>query len=339
MNQKTHTKPTVKALFAKQLMDVVGKEGAKHLELSHTTLVKLESLTYLSVEELKEVIHAIQHHLSDEMLGLFSKPIPLNSFPTIYNALHFMPNAEHAIQWLNDYYSLYSDAPPYVISENGEEVTIKLDTQANANSALPIYSEVLLICLYKVVCRLCRVNFPLNEVGLSFPITGIENELAYLFGNQNIVASNVTYMCFSKEVLKLPIYPDGAPDNSSLYSYFLTWIEGHNVALQVRSMIASRVPLTFPTLEELAKEFNTSSQTLRRRLTEEGNSYQAIKDTIRKDRAISLLMNPAIPIKNIALELGFADPAAFNKSFKNWFLITPSGYRAKYFNNGEKSEH
>ena len=331
MNHKKLSRPTVKTLFAKQLIDIVGKEEAKHLEISNTTLSKLESLKYLSVEELKELIHSIQNHLSDEMLGLFSKPIPLNSFPTIYKALHFMPNADHAIQWLNVYYGLYSDAPPFVIFENNEDVTIKLDERANANSALPIYSEVLLICLYKIVCRLCRVNFPLKEVGLSFPIKGIENELAYLFGNQNIVTSEVAYIRFSKEILKLPIYPDGVPDNSSLYSYFLTWIEEHNIASQLTKMIVSRVPFTFPTLEELAKEFDTSSQTLRRKLAEEGNSYQAIKDTIRKDRAISLLMNPAIPIKNIALELGFSDPAAFNKSFKNWFMTTPSGYRAKYF--------
>ncbi|OUS24532.1 hypothetical protein A9Q99_24360 [Gammaproteobacteria bacterium 45_16_T64] len=334
MNQKNLSKPTIKALFAKQLIDIVGKEESKYLELSNTTFSKLESLEYLSVEELKELIHSIQNHLNDEMLGLFSKSIPLNSFPTIYRALHFMPNADHAIQWLNDYYGLYSDAPPYVIFKNNEEVTIKLDDRANANSALPVYSEILLICLYKIVCRLCRVNFPLKEVGLSFPIEGIESELSYLFGNKNIVTSEVAYIRFSKGILKLPIYPDGVPDNSSLYSYFLTWIEGDNIALQVRNMITSRVPLTFPTLEELAKEFDTSSQTLRRKLSEEGNSYQAIKDTIRKDRAISLLMNPAIPIKNIALELGFSDPAAFNKSFKNWFMTTPSSYRKKYLKNG-----
>ena len=127
MNQKKLSRPTVKTLFAKQLIDIVGKEEAKHLEISNTTLSKLESLKYLSVEELKELIHSIQNHLSDEMLGLFSKPIPLNSFPTIYKALHFMPNADHAIQWLNDYYGLYSAAPPFVIFENNEEVTIKLD--------------------------------------------------------------------------------------------------------------------------------------------------------------------------------------------------------------------
>ena len=334
MHQKKLSRPTVKALFAKQLIDIVGMEEAKHLELSQSTLSKLESLTYVSVEELKELIHAIQHHLSDEMLGLFSKPIPLNSFPTIYRALHFMPNAEHAIEWLNDYYRLYSDAPPYAILKNNEDVTIKLDVQANANAALPVYSEILLICLYKIVCRLCRVNFPLKAVGLSFPIEGLESQLSYLFGNQNIVTSEVAYIRFSKEILNLPIYPDGVPNNSSLYFYFLTWIEEHNIASQVRQMIANSVPLTFPTVEELAKEFNTSSQTLRRKLAEEGNSYQAIKDAIRKDRAISLLMNPAIPIKNIAIELGFSDPAAFNKSFKNWFMTTPSGYRAKYFKNG-----
>lgn len=334
MNQKKLSRPTVKGLFAKQLIDIVGKENAKHLKLNSTTLSKLESHKYLSVEELKELIHSIQNHLSDEMLGLFSKPIPLNSFPIIYKALHFMPNADHAIKWLNDFYGLYSDAFPYIILENNAEVIIKLNERANVNSVLPVYSEILLVGLYKILCRLCRVNFPLKEVGLSFSIKEIKNELAYLFDNKNIVTSDVAYMRFSKEVLKLPTYPDGIPDHSSLYSYFLTWIEEHNIALQVTKIIASRVPLTFPTLEELAKEFDISSQTLRRRLAEEGNSYQNIKDTIRKDRAISLLMNPAIPIKNIALELGFSDPAAFNKSFKNWFMTTPSGYRAKYFNNG-----
>ena len=79
--------------------------------------------------------------------------------------------------------------------------------------------------------------------------------------------------------------------------------------------------------EQIAVSVNVSERTLRRKLTEEGTSFQEIKDKLRKNMAIYYLSQPDIPISTITNKLGFSEPAAFTRAFKQWTGQTPSLYR------------
>ena len=66
---------------------------------------------------------------------------------------------------------------------------------------------------------------------------------------------------------------------------------------------------------------------MRRRLREEGHSYQSLKDELRRDMAITRLQDSRRRIEDIAADLGFAEPAAFYRAFKKWTGAKPSDYR------------
>lgn len=72
-----------------------------------------------------------------------------------------------------------------------------------------------------------------------------------------------------------------------------------------------------------------SPQTLRRRLKDEGTSYQKLKDQLRRDMALFYLDQPDISIQGIAEMLGFAEPSTFHRAFKKWTGMTPGDYRLK----------
>ena len=72
-------------------------------------------------------------------------------------------------------------------------------------------------------------------------------------------------------------------------------------------------------------------QAVRRRLAEEGSSYQKIKDGVRADLAKELLANRDLPLADIAERVGFGDLPALNRAFKNWTSETPAQYRKKRF--------
>ena len=79
----------------------------------------------------------------------------------------------------------------------------------------------------------------------------------------------------------------------------------------------------------MARQLNTSPQTLRRRLHEQGTSFQELKDQLRRDLAIYHLGRRELPIQEIAEQLGFSEPSAFHRAFKKWTGLTPGAYRAQ----------
>ncbi|MFM7404621.1 MAG: AraC family transcriptional regulator, partial [Erythrobacter sp.] len=62
------------------------------------------------------------------------------------------------------------------------------------------------------------------------------------------------------------------------------YIEEPSVASLVRRLVRRREDFTQITLDEAAGALAMSTQTLRRRLREEGNGFQKIKDSVRKER-------------------------------------------------------
>jgi AraC-like DNA-binding protein len=85
--------------------------------------------------------------------------------------------------------------------------------------------------------------------------------------------------------------------------------------------------MRFPAFESICTSLQLSPQVVRRRLTEEGTSYQKIKDMVRRDLALELLSTPELLIADIAERTGFTEPAAFSRAFKKWAGISPAQYR------------
>jgi len=68
-------------------------------------------------------------------------------------------------------------------------------------------------------------------------------------------------------------------------------------------------------------------QTLRRRLRDEGQGYQTIKDDLRRDVAIEYLGQPELTLLDIANRLGFSEASTFHRAFKGWTGLAPGAYR------------
>jgi AraC-like DNA-binding protein len=83
----------------------------------------------------------------------------------------------------------------------------------------------------------------------------------------------------------------------------------------------------FPDLEQAAERLGASSRTLRRHLSRGGTTFQALRDEVRRARAITLLEQSPLAVDDIARELGYADAAGFVRAFQRWTGETPSNYR------------
>ena len=69
------------------------------------------------------------------------------------------------------------------------------------------------------------------------------------------------------------------------------------------------------------------TESLRRRLAAEGKSYQGVKDALRRDAAIHLLLTPNLTLEVVAQQVGFSETSTFHRAFKKWTGVTPGLYR------------
>jgi len=86
------------------------------------------------------------------------------------------------------------------------------------------------------------------------------------------------------------------------------------------------VPLSLELGAEIAE---TSPRTLRRWLAKEGTSWRGILNRIRFEAARNRMLEPTLPLAEIAAELGYADQAHFTRAFRRWTGESPSGYRRR----------
>ncbi|MFN3712088.1 MAG: AraC family transcriptional regulator [Alcanivoracaceae bacterium] len=96
--------------------------------------------------------------------------------------------------------------------------------------------------------------------------------------------------------------------------------------LRLRQMLM-RYYGAFPSLERAASEMGMSGRTLRRKLAEQGTTWQQELDVVRERLAREYFARGGESVTEIALMLGFADSSAFAKAFRRWTGVSPSEFQ------------
>ncbi len=95
---------------------------------------------------------------------------------------------------------------------------------------------------------------------------------------------------------------------------------------KVRKIIQESVEF-IPNLDEIAEQFNTTARTIRRKLKEQGYTFQELLAEELSRKAIRMLETTNLTIEQISLCLGYSESASFIHAFKRWTDKTPKWYR------------
>ncbi|MGD0524091.1 MAG: AraC family transcriptional regulator [Polyangiaceae bacterium] len=97
----------------------------------------------------------------------------------------------------------------------------------------------------------------------------------------------------------------------------------------VRRAIVGRSGDDLRALDEVARKLHVSTRTLKRRLAEQGSSFSAIVDEVRRQRALLLLEDRRLAVEEVAARLGYSDAANFTRAFRRWTGKTPVAFRGR----------
>ncbi|GGI97219.1 helix-turn-helix domain-containing protein [Halopseudomonas pertucinogena] len=101
----------------------------------------------------------------------------------------------------------------------------------------------------------------------------------------------------------------------------------HDLVEQVKRRVQLLLGSGDISVERIATPLNISPRHLRRKLSQEGTSYEQLVDEVRRETAIRMIGEGELSLTSIAYELGFLDPSSFTRAFRRWTNMSPTSFR------------
>ncbi|MBD8239929.1 AraC family transcriptional regulator [Pseudomonas fluorescens] len=300
-------------------------------QLGITPELLTEPRARMAPEQFTRLLQMLWLALDDEYLGFADGPSKRGTFAMMCHALIHCRTLEKALERGLLFYSLFPQGPRWQLTREGEMARLSLD-DSQLWDPDHFLSECLLVIWHRLGSWLIGQRIRLHQATFSYPMPAHAGEYDLLFPCTQVFGAPSSSLVFPARYLSLPLLQDERTLKHFLKRSPADLLsrpdEGDSLSSQLRRLL-SRARTPWPDLEAVAQHLHISPQTLRRHLREEGTSFQALKDELRRDIAIYHLGRADLSLQEIAEQLGFSEPSAFHRAFKKWTGLTPGAYRAQ----------
>lgn len=285
----------------------------------------------VSAKHYGELWRLVALTLDDEFFGQDSRRMKAGSFAMLCRSVVGCKTLGQALDRSLRFFGLILDDMSGALLRENDEASITLRERYPDRAPRTFAHEVLLLLLHGLGCWLVGRRIPILRAQFSYPQPAHSGEYRLMFCTELRFGAPPTSIVFDARYLDLPVVQNertvkefvrNTPEN-----IVTKYKNGSSLGARIRRRLRQVPPGEVPDFEALALEFNLTSATLRRRLREEGTSYQAIKDQLRRDLAIRFLSHSDRSVMDIALELGFSERSAFHRAFRKWTGASPGEFR------------
>jgi AraC-like DNA-binding protein len=278
------------------------------------------------------LFQSLTDRLDDDLLGFLTRPLRRGSFALIVRSAAAEDTLEAAMRRAARTCGLLQSDVAMELVKEGElaGLVLRFD-DATAASLAPLH-ELLLRSFWRFFAWLVGGKLPARRFDFAFACPAYAGSYSKIFPAALRFDEPRSGFWIDAAQLQQPLVRDKAAVKAFLADARSNVIvpprEEDLVSTRVRQLLQRSQP-AWPELATVAEELHMAASTLQRRLAANGTSFQALKDELRRDLAIVRLHTSAVPLAALALELGFADSAAFQRAFKNWTGSAPGAYRQR----------
>lgn len=314
--------------FVDEALDCVRRRGLATEPLLAAAGLPAMVTEPVSAERYGALWLAIAAAIDDEFFGLGARPMRLGSFTLLCHCVLQAGTLERALRRALRFLGVVLDDP------RGEVVVADGLAQVLLRDAGPARSafayRTFWIILHGIMCWLVGRRIPLRLVDFRCPEPSRGGDYGLFFGAPVRFDRPVSRLAFDEAFLKLPTdrsekalkqFLRGAPANILVRYRYDAGLVAH-----IRARLRQLPPTLWPGFDELARQMRMPDSTLRHRLHQEGQTYRAIKDDIRRALAIDALRQGGRSVGEIAIDLGFAEPSAFHRAFRKWTGKSPAAF-------------
>ena len=327
---------TIAAGFVKAFIEFSVEKGANRTQLLNSAGISDEALqnvenriplsNYLSLVEEAKV------HCREPALALQFGETPLAAeMSIVYLICRSVRTVQEALEQINRYSQLAFDADGldesqgYVIKHDNGGAWIEL-----TQSVYKKYPQLVESALARIVSGASEYfrgkPFAL-EVHLTHP------PCDYISEYQRIFKVPVMFNSQRNAVLVEPAFLsyEISPHSDYVFGILSKHAEAMLTQLKKNKSMRGRVEsILIPILHKgsiemsnVADELNLTTQTLYRRLKDEGVNFEQLVDQLKHKMALHYLGERQVSIKEATYLLGFSEPSAFSRAFKRWTGVSP----------------
>ena len=287
------------------------------------------------VDLVAQLYSGITTALNDEFMGFCETPVKIGTFALMADWASNSKTLEELFQKGIRFYNQITDELQMSLEVEGDHVYLTTKQRKPQLDFEHFYIEYWHVIWHRFASW--YIGKPIKLIATYINYTPLDKqEFELLFRCPTHLNSKYNRLVFHRQYLQEPliktqrdleVFLNRAPID-------LLTIPGEDTSLsaQIHQLLEPKKfnesdKLQIPTSREISKQLNMSEQTLRRKLSLEGISYQQIKDNLRHNLANSLLAIRHITIAQISKQLGYSEPRAFTRAYKQWTGLTPHTYR------------
>jgi AraC-like DNA-binding protein len=277
------------------------------------------------------LLRVLRWRLRDEFWGLLGRPLPLGCFAHCCRLLVQTPTLGDALRTgLRYFHGEIDEFTPRLRVTQGM-ASIGIVPCATDGVPSEYAQRAFLFLSFGLASWLAARRIPLESVEYRGQAPQHGAEIDRLFQAKVVYGREHYRLWFDARWLLLPQvqnaqslreFLEQAPAN-----LLVKYRDRNSATDRIRRLLRSRLHDELPSLEAVARTLAMTPQTLSRRLREEGQGFQALKDNLRRDTAIELLERPELTLLDIAAQLGFSEASTFHRAFKKWTGVAPGEYR------------
>lgn len=263
--------------------------------------------------------------------GFAKGPFSIASYGMLGYAMMSCATLNQAIQIALKYYRTAGPLFDLTFEMDEQCLVIRTDNVFDLSpELLTLATEELITAFPLLLDTLVGKRVAPLEVDLGYPDPGHADLYAATFGCPVLFDAPFTRYVLGADSLALPLAQADA-DSAVMFERscreLLSEIERHDsLANELRQLLLSS-PGHLPDAATAASRLHLGERTLRRRLAEEGTTFQAILDEVRRHVATDYLVSTHLSMQQIAELLGFSEATNFRRAFLRWTRRSPTSYR------------
>jgi len=288
------------------------------------------------VDSVARLYASISESLNDEFMGFTEHPIKVGTFELMADWVSHSTTLEELLLKGIRFYNQITNELQMSLEIEGEHVYLTTEFRRPELDFEHFYIEYWHVIWHRFASW--YIGKPIKLITAYINYTPIDqDEFELLFRCPTNQKSKFNRLVFHRHYLQDPLiktqrdlqlFLNRAPidlltipgEDTSLTANINQFIEPKNILKEI---------IKLPSSKEISIRLGISEQTLRRRLSLEGTSYQQIKNNLRYNLANKLLGNRNLTISAISKQLNFSEPRAFTRAYFQWSGLTPKEFRQK----------